>query len=111
MNLAIAAITAFALAAYPQTAPTGNMPNGKKIYESHGCYQCHGRQGQGGSAGSRLGPQPIPFSTFVQYVRSPTGQMPPYTSKLVSDAELADMYAFLESLPQPPPAKSLPLLN
>jgi hypothetical protein len=36
--------------------------------------------------------------------------MPPYTSKVVSDAELADIYAYLQSIPTPPPASSIPLL-
>ncbi|OFW31415.1 MAG: hypothetical protein A3J28_07140 [Acidobacteria bacterium RIFCSPLOWO2_12_FULL_60_22] len=91
-------------------APSGNAPNGKTIYTSYGCYQCHGREGQGGAA-PRVGPRPIPFAAFAAYVRHPGGQMPPYTSKVVSDSELADIHAFLESLPQPPAAKSIPLLN
>lgn len=112
MKLAVGAMIGFSFAGLIQTAPAGNVQNGKRIYTSYGCYQCHGRQGQGSSAtGSRLGPKPIPFSAFVLYVRTPAGQMPPYTSKVVSDAELADIYSFLESLPQPPAAKSIPLLN
>jgi hypothetical protein len=35
--------------------------------------------------------------------------MPPYTSKLVTDAQLADIHAFLTSIPHP--AKDIPLLN
>jgi hypothetical protein len=35
--------------------------------------------------------------------------MPPYTSKLVTDAQLVDIHAFLASIP--PPAKDIPLLN
>ena len=93
-------------------APAGNKENGRKIFVSYGCYQCHGREAQGGAGtGPRLGPRPIVFAAFSMYVRQPTGQMPPYTSKVVSDQELADMYAFLQSLPQPPAAKSIPLLN
>jgi hypothetical protein len=42
-------------------------------------------------------------------VRKPTGEMPPYTAKVVSDQELADIYAFLKSRPHPPAAKELPL--
>jgi len=85
---------------------------GKQIYMRVGCYQCHGREAQGASGtGPRLGPRPIAFAAFSRYIRQPTGQMPPYTSKVVSDQELADMYAFLQSLPQPPAAKSIPLLN
>jgi mono/diheme cytochrome c family protein len=93
-----------------QTPPTGNVQNGKKIFDSYGCYQCHGYDGHGG-AGARLAPNPISFTAFSKYVRQPTGEMPPYTAKVVSDQELADIYAYLHSLPPPPPVKSIPLLN
>ncbi len=88
-----------------------NVDNGKKFYTSFGCYECHGRQGQGGSAGPRLAPRPIPLQVLTMYVRHPAGAMPPYTSKLVSDAQLADIHAFLKSIPAPTPAKDIPLLN
>ena len=51
------------------------------------------------------------FPAFVMYVRKPTGQMPPFTVKVTSDAELADIYAFLQSLPKPPKADSIPALK
>jgi mono/diheme cytochrome c family protein len=98
------------LGAQTPDAPAGNVQNGKKIFESYGCYQCHGHAGQGG-AGARIAPRPIAFTAFSRYVRQPTGEMPPYTSKVVSNQELADIYAFLESIKQPPGAKSVPLLN
>jgi hypothetical protein len=37
--------------------------------------------------------------------------MPPYTAKAVSDQDVVDIYAFLQTIPAPPPAKSIPLLN
>jgi hypothetical protein len=37
--------------------------------------------------------------------------MPPYTAKVVSEKELADIYAFLHTLPAPPPAKNVSLLE
>src|ERR1700693_5640982 len=85
--------------------------NGKKLYTTIGCYECHGRVGQGGGAGPRLAPRPIPLEALVAYVRHPSGAMPPYTSKLVTDAQLADIHAFLASIPQPAPAKENPLLK
>jgi mono/diheme cytochrome c family protein len=90
--------------------PAGNAENGKKIYASYGCYQCHGYEAQGGP-GVRLAARPIAFAAFSKYVRQPTGDMPPYTRKVVSDKEAADIYAFLQAIPQPPPAGSIPLLN
>jgi ubiquinol-cytochrome c reductase cytochrome c subunit len=37
--------------------------------------------------------------------------MPPYTAKVLSDADLADIYAFLQSVPAPPKVDSIPLLK
>jgi ubiquinol-cytochrome c reductase cytochrome c subunit len=91
-------------------APPGNSENGKKIFSSYGCYQCHGYEAQGG-VGARLAPKPIAFTIFSKYVRQPTGEMPPYTSKVVSDKELADIYSFLQSIQGPKPVNSIPLLN
>jgi mono/diheme cytochrome c family protein len=90
-------------------APAGNAANGKKIWTAYGCYQCHGYEGQGG-AGARLAPRPLAFPAFVRYVRRPAQQMPPYTAKVVTDQELADIYAFLMTIPAPPPASSIPQL-
>jgi ubiquinol-cytochrome c reductase cytochrome c subunit len=91
-------------------APAGNADAGKKLYVSVGCYQCHGYEAQGSNAtGPRLGPRPMAFPAFSRYVRQPPGQMPPYTAKVVSDADLANIYAFIQSRPEP--AKEIPLLK
>jgi ubiquinol-cytochrome c reductase cytochrome c subunit len=91
-------------------APAGDADGGKKLFTSVGCYQCHGYEAQGSNAtGPRLGPRPIAFAAFSRYVRQPTGQMPPYTAKVVSDGDLADIYAFVRSRPEP--AKEIPLLK
>jgi mono/diheme cytochrome c family protein len=92
------------------SAQSPSAQNGKKIFDTYGCYQCHDHDGHGG-VGARLAPNPIPFAAFSKYVRQPTGEMPPYTKKVVSDQELADIYAYLQTIPQPPPAKSIPILN
>ncbi len=94
----------------PNAAPGGNAEIGKKLYVSYGCYQCHGYEAQGSSAtGPRLGPRPIAFAAFSRYVRQPTNQMPPYTVKVVSDADLTNIYAFVQS--RPAPATNVPLLK
>lgn len=93
-------------------ASAQSAQNGRKLFARFGCYQCHQYEAQGAAGtGPRLGPHPIPYARFTKYVRQPTGQMPPYTAKVVKDAELADIYAFLQSLPEPPTVKDIPLLN
>jgi mono/diheme cytochrome c family protein len=95
------------------TSPTGNAQNGKKLLISDGCYECHGREGQGAAqtGAARIGPPQLSFEGFQNYVRKPTNQMPPYTSKAVPDQDLADIYAYLKSIPMPPKGKDIPLLN
>jgi mono/diheme cytochrome c family protein len=93
-------------------ASSGNAGKGKRLYMKDGCYECHSLQGQGSMAsGPRVGPDPIPLSALVSYVRHPAGDMPPYSNRVMSDQELSDIYAFLESLPNPPDAKTMPLLH
>jgi ubiquinol-cytochrome c reductase cytochrome c subunit len=93
-------------------APAGNAETGKRLFTRDGCYECHGLQGQGAQASApRIGPDPIAFQAFTRYIRKPTGEMPPYTDKVLPDKDLADIYAFLKSLPRPPAAATIPLLN
>jgi mono/diheme cytochrome c family protein len=92
---------------------TGNAQNGSRIYVADGCYECHGRVGQGSqsTAAPRIGPPTLTIDAFARYIHAPVGNMPPYTSKVVSDQDVADIYAFLKSLPPAPAAKDIPLLN
>ena len=96
-----------------EAAPAGNAENGKKIFMKDGCYECHGREGQGAAqgAGPRIGPPQLSFEAFAKYVHQPAAQMPPYTSKVISDQDLADIYAYLQSRPKATPSKDIPLLN
>ena len=117
------ALLVAALAGVPQAfgqtpaAKAGNVENGEKLFAADGCYQCHGRQGQGGSSapvgsyGPRLAPARLPLEAVRAYVRHPSGGMPPYTSKVLSDSEINDIYLFLKSIAAPPAVKDIPLLN
>lgn len=93
--------------------PAGNVQNGKKLFAANGCYECHGYQGQGAAqtGAARIGPPQLSWEGFQSYVRKPAVQMPPYTSKAVPDNDLADIYAYLKSIPMPPKGKDIPLLN
>jgi len=92
------------------SAPAGDAAEGKALFVRNGCFQCHNYEGHGGAAGVRLAPNPIPFRGFLAYVRAPRGEMPPYTPKVMSDQELADVYAFLQSKPRLAAVSNIPLL-
>jgi mono/diheme cytochrome c family protein len=110
-KILIAASLLWATLAVAQSPAAGHADNGKRLFVKLGCYTCHGYQGQGGGAGAKLAPRPIAATALIAYVRHPAGSMPPFTSKVASDADLTDIRAFLASVPEPPPAKNIPLLN
>ena len=94
-----------------QDAPKGDVASGQKVFLADGCYECHGRVGEGGAFN---GPAPIlaktklPFDAFKGQLRNPANDMPPYPDTLVSDQQVADMFAYLQSLSGPRPVTDLP---
>ena len=92
-------------------ALAASAENGKTAFVQHGCWQCHGFQGQGGVAGLKLAPDPIAFEAFTAFVRGSNRFMPPYMEAILPDGDLADIYAYLQSIPKPADYKSIPLLN
>lgn len=102
--LLLASMAADALAA-------GDAAKGKAMFVKHGCYQCHGFVGQGGMAGKTLAPNPLPFDAFSVFVRNTSGAMPPFQKAILSDEDLADIYAYVASIPKAPDYKSIRLLN
>src|SRR5437762_10603026 len=94
------------------TAPAGDVAKGKASFERTGCWQCHGRQGQGGREGPRIAsPVPMAWPVLSAFVRTTRGDMPPYTENVLSNQELADIYAYMRSIPPAPDFKTIPLLN
>jgi len=103
-----------ALPAGAQDLPKGDAANGKKIYLADGCYQCHGRVGQGGlmtGAAPVLAQTKMPFVAFRRQLRNPINDMPPYPENLLSEKDVADIFAFLQSLPGRRQVKDIPMLN
>ena len=99
--------------AAPAQAPatTGSAARGKQLYLDYSCYACHGYNAQTGN-GQRLLPPRLTQQVFTLYIRAPrTQQMPAYSTKLLTDAEAADIYAYILSLPREPQMKDVPLLN
>jgi len=89
----------------------GNAEKGKNAYVQHGCWQCHGFVGQGGVTGPKLAPNPMPLEAMNVFVRHSNRTMPPYQKAILSDADLADIHAYLLSIPAGKDYKSIPLLN
>jgi len=97
-------------AAFAQGAPKGDTANGKKLYETVGCFECHGYAGQGGGAGPKL-ISPPPWEAFMLQVRTPRQVMPPFTAKVLSEQQAADIYAYIVTFPKPADPKTIPLLQ
>jgi mono/diheme cytochrome c family protein len=93
--------------------PTGNAETGRRLFMDHTCYYCHGTVGQGGlpAVGPRVALVPRSLDSFIGYVRKPTGRMSAYSEKVLSDAALTDIYAFLRTQPPAKAAKDIPLLE
>jgi ubiquinol-cytochrome c reductase cytochrome c subunit len=107
-GIAVLSISLLALAA----EPTGDAANGKRLFMRVGCYECHGTTGaSGGPAGPRLAPSPLPFIAVKTKVRTASGRMPVFSEAVLKDAEIADIYAYLQSIPTGKSARDIELLN
>ncbi|MGZ3277549.1 MAG: c-type cytochrome [Caulobacteraceae bacterium] len=106
-GLAAAAVAGSALA--QDAAPKGDAVHGKKIYVADGCWQCHGYQGQGGAA-PKLAPTPLPYEAIARQLRKPRGTMPVYTHVTTPDQDVADIYAYLQSMPKAKTVADIPAL-
>jgi mono/diheme cytochrome c family protein len=106
--------SAVVVAAQAQEAPRGDAANGKHLYLANYCYTCHGRVGQGGAYN---GPAPalaktaMPYEGLVGQTRNPSNDMPGYSAQVLPDQALADIYAYLQSLPGPSDPKGVALLK
>ena len=117
LNFALAAISMSVLAtALAARAPEeGPLPHeawrGVELFRTKGCYECHGYAAQGAiGVGARLSPPRYAAEGFRAYVRKPAGQMPPYSAKLLPDADVADIFSYLQDMPPAPPASGIRLL-
>jgi ubiquinol-cytochrome c reductase cytochrome c subunit len=94
------------------SAPASNVEHGKTLYRETGCYQCHGLAGQGAMmTGPRVSRTEFALDGFLNQLRHPANQMPPYEAAVLSDSDAADIYAYLRQMPPPPEANSIPLLK
>ena len=119
---ALLAAIAFAVAVSsinpPQAAAdevkAGDPVNGKRVYLAVGCFECHGRAGQGGAFNyptPALAQIELPVESFIAFLRAAPNDMPAFSAAVLSDKDAADIYAYLRTLPGRRPAKDFPLLN
>jgi len=95
-----------------ETPETGDPVNGKRVFFAEGCFYCHGTTGAGGgNAGPRLAPNPLPLEGVKAKVRTASGRMPVYSPAVLQDSQIADIVAYLRSIPAGKQAKDIPLLN
>jgi ubiquinol-cytochrome c reductase cytochrome c subunit len=107
-----AAAVLLAAPALAVEAPHGDVTKGKADFERVGCWQCHGHLGQGGREGPRIAdPVPLAWPAFLAWVRTTSGDMPPYTEKVLPEQDLVDIYAYIQSVPKAPSFKDIPLLS
>ena len=100
--------------AWAADAPKGDAAKGRALYMTNGCSYCHGTSGQGGggrTGGLRIANQAIGYAAFLNQLRHPANEMPPYAQNAMQDQQVADIFAFVSNLPPPPDAKTIPLLN
>jgi mono/diheme cytochrome c family protein len=97
-----------------QEEPSGNAAHGRQLYLATGCFECHGRDGQGGAFN---GPAPtlahteLGFQAFKDQLRQPANDMPAYAVGVMSDQDVADLLAFVRALPGPRPPGAIAILK
>src|ERR1700752_725017 len=95
-------------------APTGDPVNGQRLYMADGCFECHGRAGQGGRFNyltPALADIALPGESFISFLREAPNDMPSFSADVLPDKDAADFHAYLSSLPGPKSPKDFPLLN
>jgi mono/diheme cytochrome c family protein len=78
------------------TAGRAADDSGERLYDAN-CRRCHGSEGRGGQ-----GPSLIPFDWSYQQaldlIRHPVCDMPPIPESALSDAQVAQIVAYLKTI-------------
>lgn len=99
------------LATAANAADRSAVDRGRKGYVEFGCAKCHGAAGQGSNSGLKLAPEVLPADAIITFLRGTTGPMPRYGTEIMSDAQITDIHAYLESLPKPASPDSIAALK
>jgi mono/diheme cytochrome c family protein len=79
-------------------APQGNPTTGEQIWAQKPCSGCHGANAEG-AIGPKLAGTALSWDQVLQVVRNGKGggRMPAFDQSVVTDQEMADIYAWLKS--------------
>jgi mono/diheme cytochrome c family protein len=108
LSAAFISIAALAGSVGPANAADANIP---EAFENAGCWSCHGYRGQGGREGPKIAHLPLDYAGFSTWVRTTSGDMPPYTARILPDADLRTIYDYLQNIPEPPTPDTVPILQ
>ena len=114
-HLSLATLALLLLACLPAQAQDtgGNAENGKQLYLDFACYSCHGYNGTGRTPLDAATSGILSSETlFLRYLRlradqnpvNPKNTMPNYSTNTLSDEQARDIYAYVVSLEDNPPA-------
>lgn len=80
----------------------GDAAKGKQAWESAPlnfvCQRCHGRNGQG-ARGPDLAGRSLTVAQWIRQIRQPYGLMPAFPPTTINDETIADVAAYMASLP------------
>lgn len=121
-HLLIATAIVFCGAAVAAETPTGNAAHGKQLYHAHGCYECHGFNGETGVRDlvGTNSPLIADLATFTMFLRQrgelapmlPSTRMPNYPASALNDAAIRDLYAYVRTFRlDAPEVSSVPTLK
>lgn len=103
-------------------AQDGNVSNGKELYYDHGCYGCHGYNGETGARDlvGTNSPLVADADTFLLFLRLradyapllPSTRMPAYPESALSDTDARDIYAYVSTFElNAPDVEEIPALQ
>ena len=85
----------------------GNAVNGQQLFFSLGCNVCHGDRGEG-LVGPTIAQTIVSLERVVEQYRQPFEAMTAFPPEEVSDEEIADIYAWLQTVERPPDELVIP---
>ncbi len=100
--------------ALSQSAAAGDAAKGKQAYLNVECHTCHGRVGEGGNfmyPAPPLAGLDMPAQALQAFLRAAPNDMPSYAPTILTNDDIANIDAFLHSLPGRRDPKDFPLLN